>query len=206
MEVKAKAKYIRMSPRKVRLVVDLIRGLDVVKADNQLLFIKKVAARPVKKLLDSAVANAHHNFEIEKDNLYIKEIKVDEGPTLNRWKPRAFGRATPIRKRSSHISLILEEKVPTKKEEKKKDESSFVKATDDKKKGKLSRVSADQVKKDVSKKPVSQEVKKPVESEEAREPFDERMKGKHRDQQHFDKKTLKNKGFLKKIFKRKSST
>jgi len=206
MKVKAKAKYIRMSPRKVRLVVDLIRGLDVEKADNQLQFIDKAATRPVKKLLDSAVANAHHNFEIEKDNLYIKEIRVDEGPTLNRWKSRAFGRATPIRKRSSHISLILEEKVPTKKVEKKQKESAFAKASADKKKEEISKVSPEQLKKDVSKKPVSQKVKEPVESEEAREPFDTRMKGKHRDRQHLDKKTMKNKGFLKKIFKRKSST
>ena len=92
MEIKAKLKYLKISPRKVRLVVDVIRGMEVVKALEQLQFINKRAARPVAKLINSAVANAEHNFELEKNNLYIKEIKVDEGATLHRWKPRARGR------------------------------------------------------------------------------------------------------------------
>ena len=111
MEVKAKAKYIRMSPRKVRLVADVVRGLAVEKAMDQLVFVKKHAVRPIEKLLNSAVANAENNFELEKKNLYIKEIKINEGPTLKRWKPRARGRATPIRKRTSHIDIVLAELV-----------------------------------------------------------------------------------------------
>ncbi|MCD4705591.1 50S ribosomal protein L22, partial [bacterium] len=107
MEMKAKAKYIKMSPKKVRLVVDVIRKMDVDNALAQLKFINKLAAKPVEKLINSAIANAKHNFGLEKDNLYIKEIKVDEGAILKRWRPRAFGRAGAIRKRSSHISLIL---------------------------------------------------------------------------------------------------
>jgi len=196
MEVKAKARYIRIAPRKVRLVVDLIRGLDIEKAYAQLQFINKAATRPVRKLLDSAVANAHHNFEIEKDNLYIKEIRVDEGPTLYRWKARAFGRVAPIRKRTSHISVMLEEKAPTKKKAapKKKEEKE------------LSKVSPEQVKGDRPAEQAEQKVKRPVESTEPQEIIDVRRKGKHRDAQHFDKKQMKDKGFLKKIFKRKSST
>lgn len=194
MEVKAKAKYIHMAPRKVRFVVNLIRGLDTEKAYEQLQYINKAACRPVRKLIDSAVANAKHNFEIEQDNLFIKEIRVDEGPTLQRWQPRAFGRAAPIRKRTSHISLILEEKVPSAKKPSKKK----------KKEEKLSE--ATEVKKDIPAKEVKQEVKEPVSSTEPKEIFDARRKGRHRDTQHFDKKDMKQKGFLKKIFKRKSST
>lgn len=109
MEIKAKAKHIKMSPRKVRLVVDVARGKTVNEALDQLKFVKKLAVKSVIKLINSAVASAEHNFEIKQDNLKIAEIKVDEGSTLHRWKPRAFGRATPIRKRTSHISLALAE-------------------------------------------------------------------------------------------------
>jgi len=109
METNAKAKFIRISPRKVRLVVDTVRGLKIEEALDKLKLINKAATKPVSKLINSAAANAEHNFELEKDNLYIKEIRVDEGPTLKRWMPRAHGRATPIRKRSSHINLILAE-------------------------------------------------------------------------------------------------
>ncbi|MCK5211574.1 50S ribosomal protein L22 [Candidatus Parcubacteria bacterium] len=111
MEIKAKAKYVRMSPRKMRAVADAIRGLSILKAKDQLTFINKLAVRPVSKLIASAIASAEHNFEIEEKNLYIKEIRVNEGPTLKRWKPRARGRATPIRKRTSHVDLILAELV-----------------------------------------------------------------------------------------------
>lgn len=109
MEVKATAKYVRMSPRKVRLVAALVRGKKLASALDQLSFADKAAALPVKKVLTSAAANAKHNFEIAEDNLYIKEIRVDEGPTLSRWLPRAHGRATPLRKRMSHIKLTLAE-------------------------------------------------------------------------------------------------
>lgn len=109
MEVKAKAKHIKMSPRKVRLVVDAVRGMKTDKALEQLSFINKLATKPIEKLLKSAIANAENNFELDKDNLFIKEIRVDEGVTLKRWMPRAHGRATPIRKRMSHISLVLGE-------------------------------------------------------------------------------------------------
>ncbi len=109
MEVKAKIKNIRMSPRKIRLVVDAVRGLRVEESLNQLRFIKKLAARPVAKLVNSAIANAEHNFDLDKNNLYIKKITVNEGTALKRWMPKAHGRATPIRKRASHVEVLLGE-------------------------------------------------------------------------------------------------
>ncbi len=106
-DIRAQLKYLRMSPRKVRLAADLIRGLPVEQAKVQLTFLQKIAALPLQKLLASAIANAIHNFGLDKDDLYIKELKVDGGSMLKRWTPKAFGRAGPIRKPSSHILLIL---------------------------------------------------------------------------------------------------
>ena len=107
MEVIAHARHIRMSPRKVRLVAGLVRGMDVDRAAAQLRFYSKAAARPIAKLLQSAVANASHNFKMSTDGLYIKAITVDQGPTLKRFRARAFGRAAGIKKKSSHISIVL---------------------------------------------------------------------------------------------------
>ncbi|MDD5043594.1 MAG: 50S ribosomal protein L22 [Patescibacteria group bacterium] len=109
-QVQAKARFIRMSPKKIRLVINLIRGLDVTSAESQLRFMRKDAAGPVLKLLRSAMANAEHNFQLDKSGLFIKEIRVDQGPSLKRWTPKAQGRATPILKRSAHISIVLETK------------------------------------------------------------------------------------------------
>jgi large subunit ribosomal protein L22 len=114
MQVKAKLKYLRMAPKKVRLVANLIKGLKTDEAIHQLGFLNKAAKRPVLKLINSAVSNAEHNFNLKKDNLFIKEIKVDLAGALKRWQPKAHGRATPILKRLSHIIVILEETVPTK--------------------------------------------------------------------------------------------
>lgn len=111
MEVQASARYIRMSPTKVRLVIDIVRGLKVRDAQAQLTFMKKAAAEPVLKLLNSAMANATHNFQMDKEALYIKSIVADGGPMLGRFRARAMGRAAPIRKRSSHISIVLDDVV-----------------------------------------------------------------------------------------------
>ncbi|MBI4592472.1 50S ribosomal protein L22 [Candidatus Uhrbacteria bacterium] len=108
MEVKATARYIRMSPRKVRLIIDVIRGLGVAQARSQLAVMKKAASEPVLKLLESAVANATHNFRLDASQMYVKQIVADGGPVLGRWRARAFGRAAPIRKRTTHISITLE--------------------------------------------------------------------------------------------------
>lgn len=108
-----------MSPRKVRLVVNTIRGLSVAAAETQLNFLPKLAAQPVLKLLNSAIANAEHNFKLDKKDLYVKFIVADGGPTLKRFRPRAFGRAAPIRKRTTHVSLILANEKPIAKTTKK---------------------------------------------------------------------------------------
>jgi large subunit ribosomal protein L22 len=110
MEVIAKAKNIRMSPRKVRLVIDVIRGMDATRAQTQLHFLKKAAALPVLKLLNSAIANAEHNFHMDKGGLVVKAVTADGGPVIHRWTPKAFGRSAPIRKRTSHISIVLASK------------------------------------------------------------------------------------------------
>lgn len=114
MEIKAVLRRYRVAPRKVRLVVDLIRGLDVEKALGQLEFVNKKSALAVKKLLNSAIANAVNNFSLERNNLFIKSSFVDQGQVLKRWMPRAHGRASRIKKYTSHVTLILDEKVPSK--------------------------------------------------------------------------------------------
>ena len=106
----ARLRWLRMSPRKVRLVVDLIRGKRVEEALNLLTFSQKAAARPLVKLLRSAVANADDRGGHDLDKLVVKTAYVDEGPTWRRWLPRAMGRATRIRKRTSHVTLILGDK------------------------------------------------------------------------------------------------
>ena len=109
MEVKAVTRYVRISPRKARLVTELIKGKPVEEALTILRFVPKKAARLVDKTLRSALANAEQNPNIDVDTLYIKRIFVDGGPTMKRWRARAMGRATKILKRSSHINVILDE-------------------------------------------------------------------------------------------------
>lgn len=121
MEIIAKGKFIRMSPRKVRLVAGLIRGLEVDKAKWQLTFNKKIASKALLKILDSAVANAKENYEIDEANLKVKTVTVDGGPALKRWTPRAHGRATPIRKETSHVKIVLTEIVASGKTKKVKE-------------------------------------------------------------------------------------
>ncbi|MBU0619791.1 50S ribosomal protein L22 [Patescibacteria group bacterium] len=168
MEIKAKLKHLRMSPRKVRLVADLVRGMNTNQAFDQLQFINKKATEPIKKLLKSGVANAEHNYKLDKNNLLIKEIRVDEGATLKRWMPRAHGRATPLRKRSSHIMLTLDEIVKSEKKESKKTkletpiklgseaidgkkqlEKSAKKKTEEKKQSKVENKKAEEVEKQI---------------------------------------------------------
>ena len=107
MEVRAVEKFIRVSPRKVRLVVDLIREKAIEEAIDILTFTPKRAAIAVKKAIQSAVANATENNNIKEDDLFIYKVFVDEGPTLKRFMPRARGRATKIRKRTSHLTVIV---------------------------------------------------------------------------------------------------
>lgn len=111
MEVRAKLNNLRISPRKVRLLAGVIRGLDVVHAKHQLDAIVKKSSQPLSKLLDSAVSNATNNFNLQEDNLFIKDVNVDEGPKLKRFRPKGFGRTSPIEKKTSHVRIVLEEKI-----------------------------------------------------------------------------------------------
>jgi large subunit ribosomal protein L22 len=109
METSAAAKYVRISPRKIRLIMDQVRGKKVEEALNMLSFAPQKGARILKKLINSAVANAEQNSGVDVDSLFIKRLYADEGPTLKRFRPRAQGRATRIRKRSSHLTVVLDE-------------------------------------------------------------------------------------------------
>jgi large subunit ribosomal protein L22 len=113
MEARAVSRFVRQSPRKVRLVIDQIRGKDVNAAYAQLQFSPKRAAGVVEKTLRSAVANARYKADeegdrLDVDELYVKQAYVDEGPTLKRWRARAMGRATPIMKRTSHVTVVVD--------------------------------------------------------------------------------------------------
>ncbi len=107
MKAHATARYIRQSPYKVRRVLDLVRGLPVEEARGVLVHTNRRATDPIMKVLDSAVANAEHNFALDIDELLIVEAYANEGPTLKRFRPRARGRATRIRKRTSHITIVV---------------------------------------------------------------------------------------------------
>ena len=194
MEVKAKAKYIRMSQRKTRLVANVVRGMEVNKALDQLKFINKKAALPIAKLINSAIANAENNFELKKDNLKVKEIRVDEGPTMHRWMPRARGRATPIRKRSSHITLVLSEIVESGKTEAKKQKiEAPIKLDQKPKEDKGVEVNKDSKEKDSKKEDAKDEKGKKI--------IDPRSEG-HGKPTEIEGKAKK--GFVNKIFRRKS--
>lgn len=107
MKANAKARHVRQSPYKVRRVLDLVRGLPVDEALVVLEHTPRRAADPILKCLESAVANARHNLAVDADDLLVAEAYADEGPTLKRWRPRARGRATRIRKRTSHITIVV---------------------------------------------------------------------------------------------------
>lgn len=201
MKVTAKAKFIRMSPRKIRLVVNIIRGKTVDEAIDQLKFTNKWAVKPIEKLIQSAVASAEHNYEIKQDNLRISEIKVDEGPTLHRWKPRAFGRATPIRKRTSHISLVLTEiKEISKKKAKKEKIEAPIKMDKRPTEDEGVKVKKDQ-KKSQDKKKDKDLSAQAGEKEPAKKIVDPRGEGKGK---HTKIEGKSQKGFMGKIFRRKS--
>jgi large subunit ribosomal protein L22 len=109
MSVTAKLKYLRIAPRKVRLVADLIRGKKAFEAQNSLRFLSNKTAGVMLKLLNQALANAKNNFKLEEGNLYISKLTVDGGPILKRFRPRARGSANAIQKKTSHILIVLDE-------------------------------------------------------------------------------------------------
>ncbi|MBU2025664.1 MAG: 50S ribosomal protein L22 [Patescibacteria group bacterium] len=109
MQVRARLKNFRMSAKKARLVADLVRGKKTDQAAEQLRFRQGKACNSLLGLMDSAVANAWHNFGLDRDNLYIEKVKIDAAPAMKRWRPRAHGRTYPILKRSCHMEIILNE-------------------------------------------------------------------------------------------------
>ncbi len=110
MEARAHLRYVRISPRKVKIVCDLIRGKSVTQAGNILQFTPKAASEPLLKLLRSAVANAENNHSMDPEKLYVAAVSADPGPIIKRIRPRAQGRAFRINKRTSHITLVVKEK------------------------------------------------------------------------------------------------
>jgi large subunit ribosomal protein L22 len=109
MEARAVGKYIRISPQKIRLVADVVRGMDVDKAITTLKFMPKKGAKILRQVIESALANATQDDQVDVDNLFVKKIAIDGGPSLKRIRPRAMGRATKIIKRTSHIIVVLDE-------------------------------------------------------------------------------------------------
>lgn len=199
MEVIAKTRNLRMSARKVRLVADMIRGLDAHVALARLHVLAKASRVPVEKLVMSALANAEHNFRLDKQTLFIKKIAVDGGMSLKRWRARAYGRAAPIRKHSCHITLILDERegAPKKKSSKKEG----MKTSDS-----APLMDAPHLQPQEKNTLVSRDMKADSQSH-APESTDPRRLGKHRNQQNTDKKELHaKKGFVKTFFNRKSGS
>ncbi len=183
MPVKASVKQLRISPRKVRLVVNLIRGVDAVAAEQQLAFLPKAAARPVLTLLRSAMANAENNFEMDKNNLFVKEIMVNPGPTYKRWHAESKGVAAEIFKRTSQIALVLDEKVKGKK----------------KPKVKKAKAGQPQVTRLKTKKEIAKLAAPDSETKDKQRP------GKFKERHPEKKSSLGAGGFMNKIFRRKSS-
>jgi len=157
----AKLKYLRIAPRKVRLVADLIRGKTVKKAESILTFARKGAVQPTLKLLRQAVANAKDSFQIDESNLYISKIIVDEGTKYKRQLPRARGRADIIMKKTSHITLVLDE-IDKSKKKQRTEKPSVVKVKTDKKVMKDEKEKVKAVKQEVSEEK-DEEVKEVVE-------------------------------------------
>ena len=193
MEVKASLKHLRMSPRKARLVIDVIRKMPVTTALDQLKFINKKATDPIACLVKSAIANAVNTYNLEIDNLYIKEIRSDEGVMLKRWMPKAHGRATAIRKRGCHLNIIIAEIKESGKAEKK-----VVKTADPVKLEKLVAESA-QASKGAKKATKEPKVKNAATSEQGTEIIDPRMEG-----HHAHAKIEGGKGHTAKMFRRKA--
>ena len=180
MLFEAKLNHLRISPRKVRLVTNLIKGLSVKQAEIQLKFLTKRSAIPVLKLLNSAVANAKDNGNSSKDNLFVINTKVDVGPTLKRWRPRAMGRASAIMKRTSHITLTLSQK-----------EQSIVK--EDKKEEKIKPIKKDET--------LLEEIGKEAKEEKERKNFDKKSHSKKSKEKSTSSQSLRS---VKKTFRRKS--
>ena len=195
METKAFLKHLRISPRKVRLVVDLVRGMKAQRALEYLEFVNKKSSKPLIKLINSAVANSKFNYDIKEDNLYIKTITVGEGPTLKRWRARAFGKAAQIRKRTSHINLVLAEiKDSGKKQAKKVEIEKPIKLGEQ----------AKQVMKNKKEEVKTVKDRAILKKDEKVEKIKEAVDAKHINKSKYNKIEGDKKGFVNKEFRRKS--
>ena len=186
--ITAKLRHLRISPRKVRLVANLIKGLSVKEAEKQLKFLTKRSAQPVLKLLNSAIANAENNAKLIKENLYISRITVDIGPSLKRWRPRAMGRAFQILKRTSHITITLDQKETLVSKKDKEVKEPVIKKPE-----KASVIKEETVEKIVKEKTISKKRSIPP-----KKPYGTTTQSKKR---FFSRQTL---GNAKKLFRRKS--
>ncbi len=179
MKVNAKLNNLRIAPRKSKLVADLIKGLDVLEALDQLDVHVKRTSPHMKKLLLSAIANSENNFGLDKNNLYVYDARVGAGPTMKRWMPKAFGRAGEILKRTSKIEIILEERVEGKNRKTKEEMEAEMKKREKERK------------------------KEQKEAEEKQSDPEKKTEGNNKIEERAKKETP-NKGWAKKIFQRKS--
>jgi large subunit ribosomal protein L22 len=191
MKVNAKLKNLRISPRKVRLTTDLIKGMEVNDALDQVVANVKRANDPIAKLIKSAMASAENDFGLDRDNLYISDIRVDAGMTLKRWMPRAYGRATQILKRSSCVKLVLDEMV----------EGKNRKSKDQIDKEKKAREAASKKK---EKEPTEGVQKTSEKIDEKKEAISAELKKEHHEVDG-KRKESRQAGWTNKIFRRKSS-
>lgn len=192
MKVSAQLNNLRITPRKVRLVADLIKGRDVEDAKAQLRHIVKRSCPVIEKLLKSAIANAENNLGLDRDNLYVYDVQVGEGTRLKRWLPRAFGRASQILKRTSNTTLVLEERVEGK-NRKSKEQMEKIKKERAETKKKMEKEIQEERDKAEKEKPSS------AKATEAKAEIPFREKKAEDEQKKGEKK-----GWMKKIFQRKS--
>lgn len=192
MKVKAKLNNLRISPRKVRLVADLVRGLDVEEALSQIETSYKRGSLPMKKLILSAVSNGENNLGIDRNNMYIFSILVDGGPSLKRWMPKAYGRAGQILKRTTQVEVTLEERV----------EGKGRKSQEELEEARKKRLEA-RMKKEKEMRKEAKEKEASIKSKETSDKASEKEKEKNLEKSKvFEEK--KGKGWASRIFRRKS--
>jgi len=161
MKVSARLKNLRVAPRKSRLLIGLIKGLDISDALIQLDDTVKKSSAPIKKLLESAIANGENNFGLDKSNLYVFDMKIQSGPVLKRWMPKAFGRAGKIMKRTSVIEITLEERIEGKGRKTKEEiEKEKQKRAEERKKQEKERSAQEKEEKKNSEKGINKKVEK----------------------------------------------
>jgi large subunit ribosomal protein L22 len=189
MKVTAKLNNLRISPRKTRLVTDTIKGMDALEALDQLKILVKRSSPQIEKLLKSAVASAENNFGLDRDNLYVYDVQVGEGYRMKRWLPRAFGRASQILKRTSRITLILEERVEGKNRKSKEQMVKEKKEREETKKKLEKEIEKEREKEKSSPATLVESQKEEIPFREKRDESEARKGGK---------------GWMKKMFQRKS--